>query len=172
MVRGDDKVTILEFAHAARWTIQVVLVVSLVLALLQRNKAMLRTAGALIGCLVVNRIHYLLTNDSTPYMWYMVIDAITAAIVLLRPAGKVQAVIGTTFLVELAMHLSYWINLRLNGYNLGAATTYWWMLLIIALLQAALIGGWTVGGLARLIPSSIFHRGRGVPETAHPRNLV
>jgi len=156
-----------EIAQAIRMALGTILIVSFLLALHQRNWAMTRTAAALLGCLIVNRIRFLLFGDSTPFMWYILSDAITAAIILKAPAGRIQAAIGVSFVVELCMHFAYWINLRHNGYIWSAAILYWYILFSIAIAQAALLGGWACAGLVRYRDHHFLRHRRGISEATH-----
>lgn len=64
-------------------------------------------------------------------------DLLAAVVILWRPAGKVQALIGLTFLLQIGVHTGK----MLNGEN--ADYYYYWLLLsVLAILQLSLIGGW------------------------------
>lgn len=141
--------------------LDITLTVCVLLALAQGNKPMMRTAAALLGCLIVNRLHFLFTHEYVPYGWYIIVDTITAAIVLARPAGRVQAMIGTTYLAEISFHVAYAVYLHRNGFQYATELCYWKLLFWTAMLQAAMIVGWTGSGLARLLPVRwpLFHRG-------------
>lgn len=130
------------------------------LAMAQKNGPMLRTALALLGCLIVDRLHFRVTHEYLPWVWYIATDTITAAIVLARPAGQVQAIIGATYLAEISFHIAYGDYTHRNGYHYQFALCYWQILYAVAILQAVLMGGWTASGLVRFIPRwrALFHR--------------
>lgn len=132
---------------------------------------MMRTALALFFCLVVDRLHFYATQEYVPWAWYLATDTIVAAIVLARPAGRVQAAIGITFLAEISAHVAYGIFVHRNGYHYEVAMSYWRMLYGVAILQAVLIVGWTAGGLARRIPLRNPLRDRILPAATHMSGL-
>lgn len=101
---------------------------------------MIRTVLAITGNWLINSAFVLATGAYTPWLWFACIDAITAAIILARPAGKWQAAIGWVFIAQIVVHFMYWIADRPE-----AAYDYWLMLTRLAWLQIALVVLW--GGI-------------------------
>lgn len=70
------------------------------------------------------------------------LDAITAGVVLLRPAAKWQAALAVTYCVQIIMHIGYGTRLTLG---MGAdAMEYYNQLTGVAFLQLAILGGWSI----------------------------
>ncbi len=107
---------------------------------------MLRTALALLLNWAAQLIHYGLFGDSTPWMFSMFIDVITATVILARPSGKMQSALGTTFLVQCTLHTAYALTL-LHGYSYDASYSYWSALRNIAILQIFLVSLWWADGM-------------------------
>lgn len=65
--------------------------------------------GAALGALLVPVMHIGPTVDSTVIGWYIVIDAIAGRVVLMRPAGWVQKLIGAIFALMVSFHVGFLI---------------------------------------------------------------
>lgn len=90
----------------------------------------------------------------------MAADGLAAAVVLIRPAGKAQSVIGLTFLLQMAVYVA-----RLLHGAAFDADAYWWLLSLLALLQLFVAGGWLIHERYHWGPA-VPGRGR-VPGAAH-----
>lgn len=98
-----------------------------------------RTIIAVAGnCLLANG-YTALTRDTDPWAYFMALDLITATVILYQPAGRPQAIIGTLYLVQIAMHTAYGIA----GLK-GDPIVYWWMLTVTGFLQLLFCGGWWI----------------------------
>lgn len=137
-----------------------------VMSFITGEKAMLRTVGALFGAWLLNWGYVMLTGSYTPWAWFTAVDTIAAAIILIRPAGKVQGLIGVCFLVQLAQHIGYGVNYVENGYSWDAAMLHWQVQYGIGFIKLFLVGAWAAwhGKAAYL---RLFHRHRGLSDPAH-----
>lgn len=74
------------------------------------------------------------------WSWVMLgLDFVAGVIVLLRPAGKWQSVIGLSFLLQIGLHAGR----ALNG-AFADLPLYWWGLTGLAFVQLFLVAGWWV----------------------------
>lgn len=77
------------------------------------------------------------SKDPTPWPLFMALDFVSAAIILIKPAGRAQALVGLIYLMQISIHTGYAIALpNADG------VVYWWLLTALAFLQLAVIGGW------------------------------
>lgn len=120
--------------------------------------AMLRTALALLANWLCQIIHYHFFQDPTPWVFDMAIDAVTAWVILLRPSGKMQAMLGWTFLFEISAHTAYGLLKLRHGYDYVEQLNYWEWLRNIARLQITMVGMWFVDGLAQRILGDRYNR--------------
>lgn len=108
---------------------------------------MVRTGAAIFANYWVNTGFVLATENYDPWLFYMLTDALTAWVIMLRPAGRPQSLIGWTFITQVMLHAVYgaskYINPEFNAY--WAQIAYWKVLLSVALLQLVILGGW-IGG--------------------------
>lgn len=127
---------------------------------LQGNRSMLRTTLAILavglGSLLLSRW---LVWPSDPYsLGMLMLDGFGAWIVLWRPAGAAQGLIGGTFLAQAAFHAAkLWSGERTDIYS------YWAGLSLLAILQLLLIGGWWFN--ERVDWSGAVHRTRRLART-------
>ncbi len=119
---------------------------------------MRRTALVMFANWLAQLAYYLNTDDSTPIAFNLLIDTVSAAIILSRPSGRMQAVIGVTYVSQIALHTSYGIAKILWGYSFGAAVLYWEILLWLGVLQLVLGGLWFGDGMARRFLGSGYLR--------------
>lgn len=105
---------------------------------------MLRTALVLLMNWSINTAIFSLTGNYTPWVQYLIIDAISAAIVLVHPAGRMQATIGITYIIACIWHAAYGLTV-LRAFSYYAQISYWEKLRWIALAQILLMGGWIIG---------------------------
>jgi hypothetical protein len=134
------------------------------------EKAMLRTVAALFGAWVLNWGYVTLTGSYTPWAWFTAVDAIAAAVILIRPAGKIQGLIGVCFLVQIAQHIGYGVNYVENGYSWDAAMLHWQMQYGIGFIKLFLVGGWAAWN-GKAAYSRLLRRNRGVPHPTHRASL-
>lgn len=126
------------------------------------KRTILAVLGVGLASLALARV---LVWPSDVYGFAMMgLDLIAAIVILWRPAGKVQALIGLTFLLQIGVHTGK----LLNGDD--ANLYYYWLLLsVLALLQLALIGGWWFH--ERLTWERPVHRSRPAARPAHRKGV-
>ena len=99
---------------------------------------MRRTAFTILGV-------YLTQLVLAEYLWpdrswsaaMIGVDAVAALIITLRPAGKVQSLIGLSFIPQIGLHLGRFLN--------GAEANmvmYFWGLSVLGFLQLGFLVGW------------------------------
>lgn len=104
-----------------------------------RHGPMLRTALTFVGVYLFQLAYSYTIGAPGQEMAFIVADAVAAAIILLRPSGRAQALIGLTYLLQMAMHAAKAL--------LGTASdpvVYWWFVTAAAFLQLLLLGGWWI----------------------------
>jgi hypothetical protein len=101
-----------------------------VLAMKRVALAMVLNAAIAIGFTMA-------TQQSDPWWFFMGLDFLTALVVLIQPAGRAQALIGWTYVAQIAVNTGY----ALNGASANAVAR-WWLITAIAFLQLLLVGGW------------------------------
>jgi len=136
---------------------------------------MIRTAMALLANWLVHVVYWYATNDPTPYFFSIGVDTITSVIILTRPAGRMQAMIGWTLLTQIMVGFGYALSVKTGGYVVEAEQRYWQILDGIGLLQILLVGGWWIGGLGRRFLGYHPDRGsagdRGAPAPHDPASV-
>lgn len=110
---------------------------------------MIRTTMALLANWLVHVAYWYATNDPTPYFFSIGVDTLTAVIILTRPAGRMQAMIGWTLLVQIMVGFGYALAVKTGGYVVEAEHRYWLWLDTIAAIQILLVGGWWISGFGR-----------------------
>lgn len=106
-----------------------------------RNAAMFRTILAIAFNSILANTYTLATGETSPWHVFMVLDVLAATIILVQPAGRIQAIIGWTYVAQLAMHTGY----ALNGAS-ADPVIYWWSLTVSGYVQLLLVGGWWARG--------------------------
>jgi hypothetical protein len=125
---------------------------------------MKRTIYVLLGNCVLSYAFSWWVDDGVYLAWFMIaVDAVSAWIITWRPAAKWQAVIGLTYVIQIASHIG---RLAANNPDLEA---YGWGLTVVSFAQLLLVAGWW--GHAKLSR----HHGRGsdytVAAKAHRQSL-
>lgn len=124
---------------------------------------MIRTAIAIALNWAVLTAFVLLTGIHNAWPLYLAADAATAFVILYQPAGRMQALIGWTYMAQIMIHVIF-----ATSNPILADYPYWELLLWIAWVQLALLGGW-IGGRwlgypdrgDRLVPAGT-HGGAGM----------
>jgi hypothetical protein len=127
---------------------------------------MYRTMAALLGVLFVSLffVQALVWPSPTYAIAMMVVDALAAWVILWHPAGKVQSLIGLTFLLQIGVHTGR----ILNGVN-ADLFNYWLGLSLLAFLQLGLVGGWWL--YERVRGSSFVRSGGPVSPSPYPPRM-
>lgn len=102
-------------------------------------RPMMRTTMAIVGWFAAANAWTIPAGGGEPWALFFALDVIAAMVVLVMPAGKMQSLIGTTFLIKLAFDTAYGI-----AYFKGVAdpVKYWWALTLVGFVQLLLVGGW------------------------------
>lgn len=129
---------------------------------------MIRTVLTLLGVglasLILGDKDFLAWPSVNYAMGMLAIDAIGGAIVLIRPAGKAQSIIGLTFLLQCGVHAGRILNAEnADIYN------YWLGLSILAFLQLIIAGGWWIHD--RVSGKRVLHRGGPLPSSANMEGM-
>lgn len=107
-----------------------------------RSGALLRCLGAVLAVWVAGVAYSAFTGDFTHWAENIVIDGIAARMILRHPAGKMQAALGGTYAVQVAMHVAYGAR---ETWTIADPIAYYDMLTIVAYAQLAILGGWALG---------------------------
>jgi hypothetical protein len=98
--------------------------------------------GAIARCAAIIILNWVagyefneLFGTFTPWVWTTMIDTIAAAVILWHPAGRWQAVIGATYVLQIACHSAF------AAWSWGAHS-YWLTLTAIAWVQLMILGTW------------------------------
>ncbi len=79
------------------------------------------------------------TGIYDPWWFYLAVDSLSAWAVLYHPAGRVQSLIGYTYVGQIIIHGVY------GASGSGASDLYWLVLLEIAYAQLFILGVWAGG---------------------------
>jgi len=110
------------------------------LVALRRGGPLTRTAWALAVNFALMWAYPLATERYSEWVFFLAVDALTARVVLLQPAGRWQAVVGFLLIVQCVMHVRYGIGVKseqITSNYLDTLTAIGWGQLV------ALIGGAT-----------------------------
>lgn len=111
---------------------------------------MMRTAMAIGGAWAFLLLVHLLFETNWPWFTMICVNMVAAWIVLNHPAGIVQALIGSLYLVQIAMLAGYgWAHME-GGYDHSRAVLCWEWSSIIGFIKLALLGVWSGGELFRI----------------------
>ncbi len=100
---------------------------------------MVRTSLAILLNWIAQTVFAETTGIYDAWWFFIVIDAITAAVIIRQPAAKVQALIACVFMGQILLHVVY----AFSNHSVGAYP-YWQLLTVMAFLQLLLLGGWTI----------------------------
>lgn len=110
---------------------------------------MVRTALALTANWSAHMLHAALFNEPSPVLFSIFADILTLIVIVSRPAGRMQGVIGATLWVQIGIGCGYFLSTLLGGYDVTNEVSYWRYLDWFALLQILLLGAWFVDGAVR-----------------------
>lgn len=150
-------------AEAAAMTLFWLYIYALIVAMLfaggtahvTRNEPLARCAAALlVNWLVGMAVSFMGWTDAWPVN--IPLDALTAVVILIRPAGRWQSALGVTYCIQIVMHIGYGALLTLK---MGAdAMAYYTQLTGVAFLQLAILGGWGIDLWGRRVSGRGAHR--------------
>lgn len=128
------------------------------------NGQMIRTALAILLNWAIGTLFVMATDIYDPWWLFMGLDAAAAFVILYPPAGKIQALIGCTYITQILVHFIYSVS-----NHAIAAYSYWEVLTGVAFVQLLLLGGWVGGhwgrryfGHSRRSHGALAHGKKGV----------
>lgn len=92
---------------------------------------------------LVNTAFVLRTGVYDPWLFYLITDSISAGVVLYPPAGRVQSLIGGTFIAQILMHVVYGVSKFMHP-NISPER-YWEVLTVLGFVQLLILGAWAGG---------------------------
>ena len=140
------------------WIFGACLLVLWLMSIATEGRFMIRVSLALLANWLAHVLHYAMFADPTPYQFSIFADLLTAVVILTRPAGRMQAMIGWTLLAQIMVHSGYSLHLLIGGYTVEAEYRYWSWIDWIAVGQLLLLGAWFGDGVARLLFGSSYRR--------------
>ncbi len=95
-------------------------------------------------------------NDATPWLWFALFDAVACVVITVRPAAKMQAIMGAIFVAQIVCHTVYGTSILMGGtpnanFYLGTLDWLSWGNLAVFIM-------WTGGRFVRLGLSHRSHR--------------
>jgi len=107
------------------------------------REPLLRTAAAILGCWIAGVAYTATTDDLTPWHFNIFLDAVTATVVMMNPAGRTQGTIGLLYFVQIAWHTAFGIQI-FSG-NKPDEQFYYDAITWVAWAQLAVLGIWCGG---------------------------
>lgn len=104
-----------------------------------------RTALVMIANVAVNALFVSAAGIHDPWLWYIVVDSVSAVLVIWRPAWLPQGVIAGLYGCQLAVHVIYKLTHTLSE------NRYWVCLIVAAILQLLTLGGWYLVDRGRIV---------------------
>lgn len=84
------------------------LLVGVALSHWRRCPLLVRSAWVLAGNNIACQLAVATTGTYDPVAWFAAIDVVSAVVLLWRPAGRTQAVIGAVYIIQLGLHFAQW----------------------------------------------------------------
>lgn len=104
---------------------------------------------------------------TVPYSFAMIaVDAAACAIITWHWAGRWQAVVGLSYILQITVHIG-----RVFNGDQADLNSFWWGLSLLAMLQILLVGGWWLNDCVGLRLRWRNHRpvfGRARPQGMAP----
>jgi hypothetical protein len=129
------------------------LAVALYCAVVSRHAGLMRTGSVLICNWLVLLAVVTATGKHDPVAWFLVVDFLSALLVLWHPASRPQAAIGLIYMVQIGVHFA-----RYPGGGAGT-TEYLQLLALGGWLQIAFLILGAVDGTARKVTAGDDRRG-------------
>lgn len=133
-------------------------VISGLTSLMVQDYRLLRACGAILANFMAGIIFELSTGILDHWGFNILIDSITALIIIARPAGRAQSLLVVSYCVQIAMHGAYGV-LWIKG--IAEATPYYNWLTGVAWIQLFILGGWCAGHWWR----AYYHRSYSVDNS-------
>lgn len=120
-----------------------------------RTEALMRCLLAVMAVWCVGYLYGAAAGDYTHWAFNILTDGLAAVLILRHPAGKMQAALGGTYAVQVAMHIAYGAR---ELWGIPDPVAYYEMLTLVAYAQLAILGGWCVGTWGGRLLDRLRHR--------------
>jgi hypothetical protein len=114
-------------------------VVLLLVGMLKRDWRGTFAASILIADWCVCTYVASVTGSQDQWAWLAIIDA-SAAWLLIMPYTRREAILASTFILEVSAHLGYGLHMVSSERHGDAAVIYWWTLFTVACAQCVFLG--------------------------------
>lgn len=131
-------------------------------ALVLRDERVIRASVVLLADWALLTVICDVSGDGLPWKASLAVDWLAALAILLPGTGRIGALIGLSYGVEIIAHMAF--GLSPKGYPQQLA--YWWVLHWGAWTQAWLLLAWELGGGGRRVVDAVRRR-RGVFRVSH-----
>jgi hypothetical protein len=144
------------------WPYIACMVAASMLAITRRDVILTRCAAAVVGNWAVNTFYVTVSGEFTPWPLFIMTDMLAALVILKRPAAKMQALLGVSYLMQIAIHTGYAMVQAARGVPPDdVQMMYLDWLDIVGYGQLFILGTWGIGhGRGRRI-AAFFHIGGG-----------
>jgi len=143
-------------ARGVNWPLAMLLIPA-VLLMGSWSWQQLRVWLVMMGAWVMGMLAVTATGDYTPVLLYIVIDICAAFLVLIKPAGIAQKLIGCTFAMMISWHVGFSLAER------GDALLYTQFQSVLGWAQWAILMLWGLGDAGKAV--GIYPWGGGVTAT-------
>jgi len=107
---------------------------------LWRTIAIMRCYIVIAAVWLSGLVYWSLTGDYTHAPLNIITDSLAASLIMMRPAGRFQSVLGATFIVQVVIHAAFLLRVALTGS--ADEVVYYENLTIWAFIQLGVIGVW------------------------------
>lgn len=152
------------------------LVVTALIALLtagfhrHERAQVVRVAFAIIAVWAIGTVYVYGTGNYTPWKFSIMLDIAAAAVIMVRPASRAQALIGMLYFLQIAGHVAYGGRITF-GYD-ASPVYYYDALTIVAWAQLFALGAWCGGIWLGTLVHGRWHRRHEVHRRARAANLA
>lgn len=108
--------------------------------LLWRSTALVRCFAIVLAVWIVGYLYGDITADYVHAPLNVLTDAFAASLIMMRPAGRFQSVLGATYIVQVVIHAAFLLRVALTGS--ADEVVYYENLTIWAFIQLGVIGVW------------------------------
>lgn len=107
---------------------------------LWRTIAIMRCYIVIVAVWLAGLVYCSMTGDYTHAPLNIITDALAASIIMMRPAGRFQSMLGATYVVQVVIHAAFLLRVSLTGQ--ADEIIYYENLTIWAFIQLGVIGVW------------------------------
>lgn len=107
---------------------------------LWRTIAIMRCYIVIVAVWLAGLVYWSLTGDYTHAPLNIITDALAASLIMMRPAGRFQSVLGATFIIQVVIHAAFLLRVALTGS--ADEVVYYENLTIWAYIQLGVVGAW------------------------------